>query len=399
MTISNEIHSLAQDLVPIRRSLHQNPQLGFQETFANSLVREKLEEWGIPYESGMAGTGVVATIESEVSSSGKMIGIRADMDALPIEEESDVEWKSRNHGIMHACGHDGHTSILLGTASWLQNNRDKFDGTVKLIFQPAEEGVGGARKMVAEGLFEKHNVDAIFALHNWPDLPLGKIGLREGAIMASYNTFSIDITGKSSHAAYPERGINAGAIAAAIYSDIHTRLTKLDLGERFVVAPTVIKAGDAKNIVPGSAVVHGSIRALSRKAEHRLKWEIEDLSHTIAASFGASASVSFADVGIPTINDPYETAFMAAAACDAVGPENVDADVTCAMTAEDFSYMLEKKPGTYIWLGQATNDKNSPHNQALHNNRYEFNDAALAPGIAVFTKLVQHRLPVPIFAP
>jgi len=401
MYISKDIELLAAEMVPLRRAFHQNPQIGYQETFANARIRAKLEEWNIPYESGLAGTGIVATIESLRNASGKTIGLRADMDALPIQEVRDIPWKSRNDGVMHACGHDGHMSILLGTASWLQNNRDRFDGTVKLIFQPAEEGVGGAMKMLEEGLFEKHHVDAVFGLHNWPSMPLGVVGVRPGAIMASYNSFTVNITGKASHAAQPEQGINAGVIAGRIFADIHTKLPQLSLADRFVVAPTVIQAGIAKNIVPGEAVVHGSIRTLNKEDEARIVDEVRLLSQNIAAEYGGSVDITASALGAPTVNDPAEARIVGEAARDALGAENVDENVECAMIAEDFCYMLEKRPGAYFWLGQGEpEDPASPHNQALHNNRYEFNDAALAPGIAVFTRLVEKRLPLaPALAP
>lgn len=395
MTIDTHIAALACAVIPLRRAFHQNPQLGFEETFANEQIRKKLNEWRIPHESGLAGTGIVATIESSRHSGAGTIGLRADMDALPIAEQSDKPWRSRHEGVMHACGHDGHMAILLGTAAWLQAHRDQFAGTVKLIFQPAEEGVGGARRMIAEGLFERHPVDAIFALHNWPDLPVGRAGMRAGAIMASYNTFTINVTGKASHAAYPARGINAGAIASEIFTHIHTRLPDLSLGERFAVAPTIIQAGTAKNIIPGTAVVQGSIRALSRDVETALKNEITALSHTFAVRSGGRAEVDISDIGIATVNDAREVSIIADAARDVLGARHVDDQVECAMTAEDFCFMLDRVPGAYIWLGQGVPGKpDSPHNQPLHNNRYEFNDVAIAPGIGVLTRLVERRLPV-----
>jgi amidohydrolase len=314
------------------------------------------------------------------------------MDALPIQEIRDIPWKSIHDGRMHACGHDGHMAILLGTANYLQNNRDNFAGNIKLIFQPAEEGLGGAQKMIQDGLFERHRMDAVYALHNWPDMPVGEIGMCDGPIMAASNRFKYNIEGKSCHAAFPERGINAGLMASEVFALTARLYSSLGINEAGVVSPTVISAGDAPNVVPEDAVVRGTIRTLTPTTLTKITQGIERIASDVSRSFGGKVTVDFNTIGIPTVNDPKETNICREAALKVFGQDGVK-NVQCAMTSEDFGYMLDKVQGTYMWLGQGLpNDPDSPHNRSLHNANYEFNDAIIEKGIELFANIAERRL-------
>lgn len=393
MIISDEIRRLADEMTLVRRELHRQPQLGFNETFANAVIQKHLSKWDIPYKTGYAQTGIVATIEGELAPSSKVIGLRADMDALPIQETQDYPWKSIHDGFMHACGHDGHMSILLGAAAYLQAHRGDFAGVIKIIFQPAEEGIGGARKMIEDGLFEDHRMDAIYALHNWPDLPAGEMGICSGPIMAASNSFKIDITGRSCHAAFPDRGINAGTIASEVFVGLSKLFSSLSVNEPAVVSPTVIQAGVAKNVIPETATILGTIRTLSTGTFSSIKTHMQDITDRIVLAYGGSIQTTINTIGMVTVNDEAETRICIEAAREVLGTENVHADVACAMTAEDFGFMLNRVPGAYMWLGQG--DKNNPdsaHNKSLHNAGYDFNDEVIAPGIALFAKIAELKM-------
>lgn len=392
MIDNDEIRRLAGDMIPVRRELHRQPQLGFKETFAHAVISEHLTKLNIPFDTGFAQTGIVATIEGTKSASSTTIGFRADMDALPIQETIDRPWKSIHDGTMHACGHDGHMAILLGAAAYFQNHRNDFSGSIKLVFQPAEEGIGGARKMIEDGLFEKHRMDAIFALHNWPDLPAGVIGMCSGPIMAASNSFRFDIEGKSCHAALPHLGINAGTIAADIYLSMSRLFSSLGINEPGVVSPTIISAGEARNVIPEIASVTGTIRTLNPRTLSTITSKIESLALNTAKIYGGKINVDLNTIGIPTINDQVETAHCLTAARKAFGQDNV-CEVSCAMTAEDFGFMLEKVPGTYIWLGQSVpSAPDSPHNEPLHSARYDFNDDVIQKGISLFAHIAEQKL-------
>jgi amidohydrolase len=393
MNFPDNIRRLADEMTLVRRELHRRPQLGFKETFAHSVISEHLSKWNIPFDTGLAETGIVATITGTRENSDSVIGFRADMDALPLQETVDRPWKSEYENVMHACGHDGHMSILLGAAAYLQKYRDTFAGTIKFVFQPAEEGIGGARRMIADGLFERHRMDAIYALHNWPSMPAGEVGMRVGPIMAASNSFEINMAGRSSHAAMPQLGINAAAMASRVFLGIEDIFNSLALGEPAIITPTQVHSGFAKNIVPEVGQVTGTIRTLSSGSLEFLQSRLHDVIDGVAKLYGGDISIKMNTIGIPTMNDAKETLICAEAARKVFGHNKVNADVDCAMTSEDFGFMLKEVPGTYMWLGQGVpDDDKSPHNLSLHNAGYDFNDNVIGNGIALFSNIAQMRL-------
>ncbi len=390
--IRNSIQALHDEISAYRRSLHENPQTAFEETFASDLVAEKLGEWGIKHERGIAVTGIVATIEGEKNSSGKAIALRADMDALDILEDPDGKpHASKTKGKMHGCGHDGHTAMLLGAAKYLSENRN-FDGTVHLIFQPAEEGKGGAHKMIAEGLFKRFPCDQVFGMHNWPDIPRGKIGMRAGPVMAAADRFDIHISGKGGHAAMPNQTIDPIIMGSQIVSALQTLVSRtLDPVDTAVISITNFNAGTgAFNVIADRAHLSGTLRSFKPETRALLQRRIGEIANDIAKSFGGSASCQFEGGGYdPTINDEDATDFCADIARDLVGAENVDTNINPCMGAEDFGAMLAEKPGCYIMMGQGEEDSSSHHNQGLHTPRYDFNDAIIPLGIEYWVRVVE----------
>jgi len=395
MHIRNSIAALKDEIAAYRRALHEHPQTAYEETFANDLIASKLTEWGISFDCGLAQTGIVATIRGQKTDSGKSIALRADMDALNMTETSGQPWASKTPGKMHGCGHDGHTAMLLGAAKYLSENPD-FNGTVHLIFQPAEEGGAGAIRMIEQGLFQKYKIDAVYGLHNWPGLPIGTIGLRPGPIMASSDTFEITLTGKGGHAALPHTTIDPIAAGAQIVSALQTVLSRqIDPVDQAVLSVTNFNAGSgASNVIPDTATFIGTWRTFKPETRAFIKQRIEDITKTIAQAFGVKASFVFNDGYDPTINDPAQAAFCAGIAKDLLGAQNVFDSVEPCMGAEDFGAMLAQVPGCYIWMGQGLPDQpNSPHNKGLHNSGYDFNDEIIPIGIEYWTRLVQTMLP------
>ncbi len=394
MTLSNSIAALKDEIAAYRRELHQNPQTCYEETFANDLVQRKLTEWGIKFKSGYAGTGIVATIEGQKNDSGKSVALRADMDALDMVEASGQPWASKIPGKMHGCGHDGHTAMLLGAAKYLSETRN-FNGTVHLIFQPAEEGGAGAVKMIKEGLFKDYKIDAVFGMHNWPGMKKGTIGLKPGPIMASTDSFEITLTGKGGHAAMPNRSIDPIVIGSQVIMSLQTIVSRqVDPVDQAVITVTNFNAGSgAFNVIPDKAVLTGTIRAFKVDTRAFLKSRVEDVAKSVAALHGGTASATFNDGYDPTINSSAESAFCAEVARGLVGPENVNDSVDPCMGAEDFGAMLQEVPGCYIWMGQAEADEKSPHNKGLHNVGYDFNDEIIPLGIEYWARLVEASLP------
>lgn len=397
MNIRNSIQDLVEEITGYRHRLHENPGIAYEEVFANGLVKEKLTEWGIPFEDGIAVTGIVATIEGEKNTSGRTLGLRADMDALPIHEDGTGKpHTSQIPGRMHGCGHDGHTAMLLGAAKYLSENRN-FDGKVHLIFQPAEEGQGGAAMMIEEGLFERFPCDRIFGLHNWPRQPRGLIGTRRGAIMASADRFDITVRGKGGHAAQPHFCVDpvlvGSQIVMALQTLISRRLNPVSTG---VISVTNFNCGTgAYNVIADEAKMSGTLRSFDPNVRDDLKQRIIALSADTARSYGAEALCVFAEGGyMPTVNDVEATEFCIEVARGVVGDDNVDELVEPSAGAEDFGAMLEQVPGAYVFLGQAEDDENSIYSQGLHTPRYDFNDAIIPTGIEYFVRLVEEGLPL-----
>ncbi|MGH1398460.1 MAG: M20 aminoacylase family protein [Alphaproteobacteria bacterium] len=394
MNIRNSIHDLSEEITAYRRAMHENPQTGFEEEFASGLVKECLSKWGIPFEDGIAVTGIVATIEGESNESGRVIGLRADMDALDILEEANKPHVSKIKGKMHGCGHDGHTAMLLGAAKYLSENRN-FDGKVHLIFQPAEEGMGGAHRMIEEGLFERFPMDSVYGLHNWPRLAKGTIGMRVGPIMAAAERFDIAIKGIGGHAAMPHKCIDPVVVGSAIVANLQTLVSRTAIPtEAIVISVTNFNAGTgAFNVIPETAQLSGTLRVFDEELRQDMLARIPKMVADTAALYGASAECTFMKGGYdPTVNSAEETAFCAGVARDMIGAENVDTDVAPVMGAEDFGAMLMQVPGCYIFMGQAEEDESSIHNHMVHTPQYDFNDAIIPMGVEYWVRVVEGAL-------
>ena len=396
MSVRNSIQDMADEITGYRRAMHENPQTAYEEEFASALVKEQLDAWGISYEDGIAVTGVVARIDGETNDSGRSIGLRADMDALDILEDENKPHVSKIKGKMHGCGHDGHTAMLLGAAKYLSENRN-FDGSVYLIFQPAEEGAGGAHKMIAEKLFERFPMDEVYGLHNWPKMPLGSVGVKSGAIMAAAERFDIKITGKGGHAAMPQNCVDPIVIGSQIVQALQTLVSRTSNPvDPVVISITNFNAGTgAFNVIPDGAHLSGTLRAFDPNTRSQMIQRIKDVTADTAALFGAKGECVFMEGGYdPTINTPDETKYCIKVAEDLLGAGNVDTGIEPSMGAEDFGAMLQEKPGCYIWMGQGEEDETSMHNQGLHTPAYDFNDAILPLGIEYWVRLVEDRLAV-----
>lgn len=396
MTLINSIAAMKEEITAARRELHQNPQTAYEETFASDLVAKKLTEWGVTFKRGLAGTGIVATIEGQKNDSGRAIGLRADMDALDMVETSGQPWASKIPGKMHGCGHDGHTAMLLGAAKYLSETRN-FNGKVHLIFQPAEEGGNGAAKMIEEGLFKEFPMNAVFGMHNWPGIPKGKMGLKAGPIMASSDSFDIVITGKGGHAAMPHLNIDPIVVGSHIVTALQTIVSRqLDPIDQGVVSITNFKAGQgAHNVIPEKALLSGTYRSFRVETRKLLQKRIEEIATGIAQTLNTTVEIKFHDGYDPTINSAAESVFCAEVARDLLGTENVEDNVEPCMGAEDFGAMLLEAPGCYVWMGQGEPDKkDSPHNQYLHNTGYDFNDDIIPIGVEYWARLAEAALPL-----
>ncbi|GLK82668.1 amidohydrolase [Ancylobacter defluvii] len=371
-------------LTALRRDLHAHPELGFEEHRTAARIRTELEACGIPVFAEIGGTGLVGLVEGR-GGPGRSIGLRADMDALPIEEDSDFPWRSTVPGRFHGCGHDGHVAMLVGAARHLAAHRD-FPGRVVLVFQPAEEGLGGARAMLRDGLFARFPCDEIYALHNDPNRGFCEVGLRRGPVSASADFFDIDVRGNGGHAAFPHRTIDAGLVAIAIAQALHAIVGRdIDPNEAAVVSVTAMNAGTTYNVIPGTARLSGTIRSFSPLVRERIAGRIGTLAAGIAQAYGAEARVSIRDVFSTLVNHDAQAAALAKAARAVVGAGKVDTDVPKVTTSEDFADMLMAVPGAYCFLGQGAG-------AALHNPRYAFNDAVIPIGAALFARIALDRL-------
>jgi amidohydrolase len=389
MDIIRRIAEFHEELKEWRRDIHAHPELGFEEQRTADFVAQRLAEFGCEVFRGIGKTGVVGRLRA--GDSPRSIGLRADMDCLPIEEATNLTYRSQNAGRMHACGHDGHTTMLLGAARHLAETRD-FDGTVNLIFQPAEEGLGGGAAMVADGLFDRFPCDAIFAMHNRPGLAVGKFQIRTGAMMAGGAYFDIAVTGRGAHGARPEAGIDpvltASHIAIALQTIVSRNLRPLDTA---VVSVTQIHAGEAYNVIPERAVIRGTARCFSRETMAMIEHNMRRIASGVAGGFGATAELDFRLIFPPLVNDTEEACFIADVAAELVGADNVNRDGNLVMASEDFSYMLEKRPGAYIQIGNG-DGADGAGGCEVHNPGYDFNDAALPFGASLFARLAEKKL-------
>lgn len=384
MPAFDHIGGFHDELTEIRHSLHANPELGMDEHHTADLVARKLTEWGIEVHRGIGGTGVVGVLRA--GNGEQAVGLRADMDALAMEEANEIAYRSTNSGRMHACGHDGHTTMLLGAARYLAETRN-FNGTVNFIFQPGEEGAGGALAMLQDGLFERFPCNAIYAIHNRPGMPVGKFAIAPGAQMAGGAFFDILVRGKGAHGARPEESIDpvlaACHITTALQSIVARNVRPADTA---VLSVTKVFGGDAYNVIPQTATISGTARTFRPDTMKLLEANMKRVAEGVAAGFGATAEVDFRNIFAPLVNDAAETAIFAAAAAELVGEANVDRNRPPAMGSEDFSFMMEQVPGAYINLGNGDS-------AALHNPHYDFNDAATPYGAALFAHLVERKLP------
>jgi amidohydrolase len=372
------------ELTAFRRDIHAHPELGLEEHRTAEQVANKLTEWGIEVHRGIGKTGVVAVLRN---GDGPAIGLRADMDALAMDEQTNLPYSSRNPGRMHACGHDGHTTMLLGAAKYLADTKN-FQGTVNFIFQPGEEGAGGALAMLEDGLFERFPCQTIFGMHNRPGMPVGQFAITPGLAMAGAAMFDITITGKGSHGARPEDSIDPVVVAchlgAALQSIVSRNLPPQDMA---VLSITRIQGGEAYNVIPQTATMGGTVRVFKNATMQMVEANMKRLASNIAAGFGAEASVDFRNVFVPLMNNEDHASAFADAAAALVGDAKVDRNKPPANASEDFSFMLEKVPGAYINLG------NGEDSAQVHNPAYNFNDAAIPYGVALFASIVERKLP------
>jgi len=386
MTTTEAIAPLHAEMTAWRRDIHAHPELGFQESRTANLVADRLESFGLDVVRGVGRTGMVGTLRA--GSTARAIGLRADMDALPITESNTFEHRSRHAGVMHACGHDGHTAMLLGAAAHLARTR-RFDGVVHFIFQPAEEGLGGARAMVDDGLFERFPCEAIFGMHNRPSLAVGRFAVRAGPMMAGGAFFDIRVTGKGTHGARPEAGVDAALAAAQIAVSLQSIVARnVAPVDTAVLSVTRLHAGDAYNVIPQSAELGGTVRAFSRDVMRGVETAMRRVATNTAAAFGAAAEVDFRELFAPTVNDAAEADFAARICSELVGADHVERQPPLIMASEDFSFMLERVPGCYLNIGNGAGEGGCE----VHNPGYDFNDAALPLGAAFYARLVETRL-------
>ena len=381
--------SFAAALVAIRRDIHAHPELAFAETRTADLVARELTSYGLQVHRGLARTGVVGVLRK--GSSQRAIGLRADMDALPLQEKNDCPHRSRHEGRMHACGHDGHTAMLLGAARYLAAHRDEldFDGTVYFIFQPAEESEGGAAVMIADGLFDQFPMDAVFGLHNWPGIPVGEMAVMPGPVMAGTCAFEISVRGHGCHAAMPQEGVDTLVVSSQLVLALQTVVARnVHPCESAVVSVTQIHAGEAWNIIPDDAVLRGTIRSFKVETQELVERAVERLCNGIASAFGAQISVRFDHRYPPTVNSVGETEICRRVARELLGPGKIREAELPSMGAEDFAYMLRERPGCYVWLGNGPGTGGC----TLHNPHYDFNDDILPIGVSYWVRLVATAL-------
>ena len=398
--VRGEIQALQPQLVEWRRRLHQRPELGFKEYITAEFVAQKLQEWGIEHQTGIAKTGIVATIagsmqedrckrqNSQTIQNPRLLAIRADMDALPVQEENEVPYKSQHDGIMHACGHDGHTAIALATAYYLSQHRDDFAGTVKIIFQPAEEGPGGALPMIEAGVLKNPDVDAIIGLHLWNNLPLGTVGVRSGALMAAVELFNCTILGKGGHGAMPHQTVDSVVVAAQIVNALQTIVARnVDPIDSAVVTVGELHAGTAHNVIAATARLSGTVRYFNPKFEAYFGQRIEQIIAGICQSYGATYNFEYWQLYPPTINNAGMAELVRSQAAEVIETPVGIVPECQTMGGEDMSFFLQEVPGCYFFLGSANPDKDLayPH----HHPRFDFDETALGMGVEIFVRCVE----------
>ena len=395
MKLTDAIVGWHSEIADIRRDIHAHPELAYEENRTSDLVAQKLESWGITVHKGLGKTGVVGTIHG-TTQNGPALGLRADMDALPMQELNTFEHASRNPGKMHACGHDGHTAMLLAAARYLAEHRD-FNGTVYVIFQPAEEGFKGAKAMIDDGLFERFPMQAVFGMHNWPGMPVGNFGVRAGPMMASSNTFEIRLEGKGAHGGMPHLGADPVMAAVQLAQTLQTIVSRnINPLDPAVLSVTQIHTGSADNVIPNDAVLRGTVRTLSEEVLDLIEQRMAEATEHTAQALNCKAEFHFERKYPPTVNHEAEAAFCAQVMKSIVGPENVQEDVRPSMGAEDFAFMVKALPGAYVWIGNGDGDHRSQGHGAgpcmLHNGSYDFNDELLPLGATYWVELARQWL-------
>jgi amidohydrolase len=387
MPIINRIAEFQKDMTAWRRDIHAHPETAFEEHRTAEVVAKRLQEFGIEVHRGMAGTGVIGTLKG-TQPGGRAIALRADMDALHVHEKNGFAHCSTNHGKMHACGHDGHTTMLLGAAKYLAATRN-FEGAVHLIFQPAEEGGGGGKVMVEEGLFDKFPCDAVFAIHNKPGIPVGHMAMRAGPILASSDRFEVRVKGRGTHAAHPHLGIDPIVIGSQIVLALQTIGSRnVNPIDSSVITVGFMKGGSAFNVIPDELHLGGTVRAFRPEVRDLLERRIGEVARGIASTHGATVEFAYRRGYGPTINHANETEFAAEVAAEICGADCVLRTVEPSMGAEDFSFMLNARPGAMVWLGNGPGESGC----FLHNARYDFNDEALVTGASFFARLAERFL-------
>ena len=390
-----QISKFHPELTAFRRDLHAHPELGFEEVYTAARVKEALERCGVDeVHTGIGKTGLVAVIRGRQNTSGQMIGLRADMDALPMTEHNEFAWKSSKAGLMHGCGHDGHTAMLVGAARYLATSR-QFDGTAVLIFQPGEEGFAGARVMIEDGLFDRFPVQAVYGMHNWPSMKPGAVGINPGPMMAAADRITIDIAGRGGHGAHAYMTVDPVLVAAHIITAVQSIVSRnVKSIDSAVISLCAMHAGDlgAMSVVPDRATLVGTVRTFSPAVQDLIERRLNEMCSAVALGFGATASVNYERIYPATINSHDEAMFAADVAESLVGSDHVVRDIEPSMGAEDFSFMLQVKPGAYMRIGQGA--ENGVGSCFLHNTRYDFNDDILPLGAALHAGLVEQSMPL-----
>ena len=387
MPVLNSINQMLDEMTEWRQDLHKIPEIGLEEYETSKYIKNKLKEFKINFKDGYSNTGIVAWVDGNKITTEKTIGLRADFDALPMPEKNEFDYKSKNQGMMHACGHDGHATMLLGAAKYLNENND-FSGRVYFIFQPGEEGFAGGKKMIDDGMFKDFKIDEVYALHNWPELPFGTFGVNSGPMMAAVDEFDIIVKGKGGHAASPHLSIDPVVISAQVISAVQTIISRsTDPVDKALISITKINAGTAYNVIDDQVKMGGTIRTFKKETRSYIEKRLRELCNGIAEAHGAEIKIQFDLVNKypPTINSKNESVFASNVAKNLVGEDKVITDIDPSMGGEDFSYLLEQKPGSYLYLGQGDDN----HQAHLHTTKYDFNDNILPIGVNFWIELVK----------